>query len=729
MTTRREPEIETTYRTHGGIRVRRVTTAVDGEREVEARVDALDSRRGAVFTSGFEYPGRYTRWDVAFADPPLLVETRGRRLEVRALNGRGIPLLPAIGRTFEADPQLAGVVLYSDRVRAEAPEGGDDLPEEMRTRRPTVFSAVRALRDLFAAAEDTHLGLYGAFGYDLAFQFEPLAQRQIRSDEDRELVLYLPDELVIVDRERGLSQLHRYDFICDGVSTERMPREQAAPRTRSLPPQETVVACDHVPGEYERGVSRALAAFACGDLFEVVLSQTFRERTPESPSTLFRRLRHANPSPYGFCISLGDGEHLIGASPEMFVRVQGDRVETCPIAGTTARGRDALEDAEQIRKLLNSEKDEWELTMCTDVDRNDKSRVCVPGSVRVIGRRQVELYSRLIHTVDHVEGRLQPGFDALDAFLTHAWAVTVTGAPKPAAMQFIEDHEKSARGFYAGAIGWIGFDGSINTGLTLRTLRLRDGLAEVRAGATLLHASDPGAEERECRLKASALFDALRTPISKGARVSVTATAAERRILLVDHQDSFVHTLANYLRQSGAEVFTYRAGFAPTLLDSIAPHLVVLSPGPGKPSDFKLSATLDAAISRGLPVFGVCLGLQGIVEHFGGELGVLERPFHGQPSTVNALGGALFTGIPDQFPVGRYHSLYAIRDRLPAVLKITAEDEQGTIMAVEHRELPISAVQFHPESIMTPEALGIRMIENALNLAPRPRAAKPTAGD
>ena len=119
----------------------------------------------------------------------------------------------------------------------------------------------------------------------------------------------------------------------------------------------------------------------------------------------------------------------------MYVRVEGDRVETCPIAGTIARGVDPIADAEQIRTILNSTKDESELTMCTDVDRNDKARVCVPGSVRVIGRRQIEMYSRLIHTVDHVEGRLRRGFDALDAFLTHMWAVTVTGAPKLWAMQ------------------------------------------------------------------------------------------------------------------------------------------------------------------------------------------------------------------------------------------------------------------------------------------------------
>ena len=165
------------------------------------------------------------------------------------------------------------------------------------------------------------------------------------------------------------------------------------------------------------------------------------------------------------------------------MRVTGDRVETCPIAGTIARGGDPLGDAENIRALLTSAKEESELTMCTDVDRNDKSRVCEPGSVTVIGRRQIEMYSRLIHTVDHVEGRLRPGFDALDAFLTHMWAVTVTGAPKTWAMQFIEDHEDRPRRWYGGAVGMIGFDGGMNTGLTLRTAHIRDGVAAVRAGA------------------------------------------------------------------------------------------------------------------------------------------------------------------------------------------------------------------------------------------------------
>jgi anthranilate synthase len=142
------------------------------------------------------------------------------------------------------------------------------------------------------------------------------------------------------------------------------------------------------------------------------------------------------------------------------------RVETCPISGTVARGADALEDAARVKSLMMNAKEESELTMCTDVDRNDKSRICEPGSVKVIGRRQIEMYSRLIHTVDHVEGYLRPEFDALDAFLCHTWAVTVTGAPKTWAIQFVEDSERSPRRWYGGEVGMVGFDGSLNTGLT-----------------------------------------------------------------------------------------------------------------------------------------------------------------------------------------------------------------------------------------------------------------------
>jgi anthranilate synthase len=435
--------------------------------------------------------------------------------------------------------------------------------------------------------------------------------------------------------------------------------------------------------------------------------------------------------------NLGEGEYLVGASPEMYVRVTGDRVETCPISGTIARGEGPLEDAENIRTLLGSAKEESELTMCTDVDRNDKSRVCVPGSVQVIGRRQIEMYSRLIHTVDHVEGRLRPGFDALDAFLTHMWAVTVTGAPKTWAMQFIEDHEATPRRWYGGAVGAIGFDGGMNTGLTLRTAHIRDGIAAVRAGATLLFDSDPDAEERETHIKARALIETLKDAerTSAGALTGSGATGAREepaegqpgsglRVLLVDHQDSFVHTLADYFRQHGAEVTTLRAGFPAALLDSYAPDLVVLSPGPGRPADFSCDELLSELDARRLPAFGVCLGLQAMIEHAGGDLSLLAEPAHGKPGVIRVKGGELLDGLPDEFIGARYHSIYAVPEQVKGGFEVTATTPDGVVMAIEDPAAGRWGVQFHPESILTASGrAGHQVIANVLRLC-RARAAR-----
>src|SRR5690349_20689460 len=162
------------------------------------------------------------------------------------------------------------------------------------------------------------------------------------------------------------------------------------------------------------------------------------------------------------------------------------------------------------------------------------------------------MYSRVIHTVDHIEGRLREDMDAFDAFLSHAWAMTVTGAPKLWAMRFIENHEKSPRAWYGGAIGMVHFNGDLNTGLTLRTIRIKDGIAEVRAGATLLYDSVPEEEEAETELKASAMIAAIRDAKAGNSAMNtrdVAKVGTGVNILLVDHEDSFVHTLANYFRQ------------------------------------------------------------------------------------------------------------------------------------------------------------------------------------
>ncbi|MER8504774.1 MULTISPECIES: anthranilate synthase [unclassified Mesorhizobium] len=714
--------------TAGGVAITRQRHDRPYEGAIDGYVDGLNSRRGAVFSSNYEYPGRYTRWDTAIIDPPVVISARGRAMRIEALNRRGEVLLPVIGTVLAGLDDVTIAETSNKLVRLKVAKPGRVFTEEERSRVPSVFTVLRAITALFKTEEDANLGLYGAFGYDLAFQFDPVDYKLERKPSQRDLVLFLPDEILVVDHYSTKAWTDRYDYSGDGFSTEGLPRDEIVEPFRTadrIPPRG-----DHEPGEYAKLVRKAMKSFERGDLFEVVPGQMFYERCETQPSEISRKLKSINPSPYSFFINLGEGEYLIGASPEMFVRVNGRRVETCPISGTIKRGDDAISDSEQILKLLNSKKDESELTMCSDVDRNDKSRVCEPGSVRVIGRRQIEMYSRLIHTVDHIEGRLREGMDAFDAFLSHAWAVTVTGAPKLWAMRFIEQNEKSPRAWYGGAIGMVNFNGDMNTGLTLRTIRIKDGIAEVRAGATLLFDSIPEEEEAETELKASAMLSAIRDAKSGNAASTERSTARVGdgvNILLVDHEDSFVHTLANYFRQTGANVSTVRTPVPDEIFDRLKPNLVVLSPGPGTPKDFDCAATIKRARARDLPIFGVCLGLQALAEAYGGELRQLHIPMHGKPSRIRvSKPGIIFSGLPKEVTVGRYHSIFADPVRLPDGFVVTAETEDGIIMAFEHRKEPIAAVQFHPESIMTlGHNAGMRIIENIV--AHLPRKAKEKA--
>jgi anthranilate synthase len=718
------------FTTRGGVQITRRRVAIVGEAAVDALIDRLDRRRGLLLSSGMDYPGRYSRYDFGFADPPLALIGRDRSFRLEALNRRGAVLLPVFAQRFAAEPDLRLATVTADLVVGDVPEGAASFDEERRSRRPSLFTVLRAGLNVLATDGDRHLGFYGAFGYDLAFQFEPIRRRLTRADDQRDLVLYLPDDLVVVDHRRDTAERIRYEFAVDGLATDGLARDGVDdPFDRQPDADAAPAGCDHAPGAYAAIVERARAKFASGDLFEAVPGQTFREPTTALPSQVFRRLRAANPAPFGALINLGEGEFLVSASPEMYVRASGRRIETCPISGTVARGRDPVGDADSILNLLNSAKEHAELTMCTDVDRNDKARVCEPGSVRVIGRRQIEMYSRVIHTVDHVEAVLRDGFDALDAFLAHAWAVTVTGAPKAWAMQFCEDVEASARRWYGGAIGAATVDGGLNTGLTIRTVRMKGGMAEVRAGATLLFDSVPAAEDAECALKASAMLAAVREagrPVAVAPPRTTTATVgAGCRVLLVDHDDSFVHMLGDLFRRTGAEVRTLRHGRAGAVIDAGGHDLVVLSPGPGRPADFAVAQTVDRALAAGAAVFGVCLGLQGVAERFGGRLGRLSEPVHGKASVVSLKPGRLLHGMPELVTVGRYHSLYAVAESLPAELVVTGATDDGLVMALEHRSLPVAAVQFHPESVLSEgDDLGALMIQRVVaGLCPGPPLA------
>jgi anthranilate synthase len=716
------------YTTPNGIAVTSSASRVSYQRGLSGILRKLDRQRGIYLSSGYEYPGRYSRWDIASIAPPIEIISASREVQFVALNERGKILNQLLRPVLENHPHWEAFEVREDgSLHGTMRPLPSFFPEEERSKQPSAFTILRALMLEFQSEHDTKLALVGAFGYDLLFQFDPI-ELKLPREGVKDLHLFFCDEIYFMDRKKEQIERYQFEFAgAGGLTTVGVPRtaEQVAKPAGKATGE---ITSDHTPEEYMAGVEKVREGMRQGDYYEVVLRQTFSAPFSESPSRLFERIQTASPSPYEFMLQLG-GEQLIGASPEMFVRVEGRRVETCPIAGTTRRTGDPLRDADNIRDLLASAKEESELTMCTDVDRNDKSRICTPGSVKVIGRRLIESYAGVFHTVDHVEGTIGDGFDSLDAFLSHMWAVTIIGAPKKWAAQAIENYEKTARGWYGGAVGMISTNGDINTGILIRTVHLSGGIAKYPVGATLLYDSIPENEELETRMKATGFFRALKSPVAKSLSAEVAAEAPKIgtgiKLLLVDNEDCFIHTLANYARQTGADVVTYRAGTFPlSMLREINPGLILVSPGPGRPADFGVPDLIRAAAREGIPVFGVCLGLQGMVEAFGGELGVLDYPMHGKPSMVQHRNVGVFEGLPETFKIGRYHSLYAIPSKLPAELEVTAESDDGVIMGVRHRDLPMEAVQFHPESILTLEGdCGLRLIENMIRIHGRTRLA------
>ncbi len=714
------------FSTPTGIHVSRRTRALDPATALEGFAERLDGARGALFSSGIDYPGRYSRWEFGFVDPPLEIIGRERRLVVRALNPRGVRLLSILAPTIADAAEIQTITSEARTLTLDImlPDVAG-FAEEERSLQPSLLSPLRRLVAEFAGFGDRALGLYGAFGHDLLFQFDPMPLRLARPPEQKEIHLYLPDSVFVVDRRKEQAFRHDYEFERGAATTRGAKRKPYAPlklryQERTSPPE---VTSDHTPQGYAALVDAARERMRVGDVFEVVLSRRFFAAYGGTPSALYRKMCAVNPSPYEFLVQFGD-EQLVGTSPEMFVRVEGDRVESCPIAGTARRGGGAMEDAAKLKALINSEKDEVELTMCTDVDRNDKARICLPGSVRLLARRQIETYAGLFHTVDHVEGRLRPGMTGIDAFLSHMWAVTLTGAPKRKAAEIIEELETSPRRWYGGAVGAFLLNGDVNTGITIRTVHLEAGRITYRTGATLVWDSVGSEEDQETRTKATALFRILGAEKPVPAAAAYAATGSGKRVVLIDNEDSFVHTLADYFRQTGAEVATYRHGLPLDRLLAAKPDLVVHSPGPGRPAEFGVPALIRALADAGVPQFGVCLGLQGMVEAFGGSLDILAEPRHGKTWAIEHDGAGLFAGVPSPARVGAYHSLTARREDFPdGAFAIVARNESGLVMAIRHRRLPIAAVQFHPESILSlGHRVGHVIIANALRELTLPRA-------
>jgi anthranilate synthase component 1 len=278
----------------------------------------------------------------------------------------------------------------------------------------------------------------------------------------------------------------------------------AAPPAVSLNPQSNTT-----PDEFHEMVRKAKRCIEAGDIFQMVPSQRFEARFDGNPLTLYRALRFINPSPYMFCLRLGERFALVGSSPEVHVRLRGRNVEIRPIAGTRKRGGSSNEDELLAEELLADPKERAEHLMLVDLARNDVGRISKYGTVRVTEFMSVERYSHVMHIVSNVVGELEQSYSAYDVMRATFPAGTVSGAPKVRAMQLIYEFEKGKRGVYAGAVGYFGFDGQLDSCIALRSVVLKDGTAYVQAGGGIVADSVPELEFQESVNKAMATFRAI----------------------------------------------------------------------------------------------------------------------------------------------------------------------------------------------------------------------------
>jgi anthranilate synthase component 1 len=366
-----------------------------------------------------------------------------------------------------------------------------------------------------------HGGMVGYLSYEVARYFERLPCPEPDPQGLPESILMLADTLLAFDhvthKIKVVSHAHldgdadtayqeATHKIDDLVNRLEQPMRSEIPK--HAPPDTSEVSSNVTRAEFEAAVSQAKEYIYAGDIIQTVLSQRLARRTTVNPFAIYRALRSINPSPYMYYLHLGDF-YIVGASPELLVRVEDGIVSTHPIAGTRRRGKDAVEDMVLEEELRHDEKERAEHIMLVDLGRNDIGRISEPGTVEVTQLMDVERYSHVMHLVSHVQGRLRPGLSQFDALRSCFPAGTVSGAPKIRAMEIIAELEKEKRGPYAGAVGYFDFSGNLDTAITIRTIVIKDNVAYIQAGAGIVADSVPEREYRESLNKAQALLSAI----------------------------------------------------------------------------------------------------------------------------------------------------------------------------------------------------------------------------
>ncbi len=646
------------------IRVERVEApAAPGA--TDAFLASLDSGYGAWLGCDVVAEGLYERKSMGCADPSLGFFLDGNELRVLALSPAGHALLGHV-RQLGAFREEPGALLLRFARSDVSPH--------------PVVGVMRTFLALFESAHP-ELALFGVFSFD----YHRLARGSaIPDDAKRRMVLYFPGR-VLVATASGAKwvSFHFPDLV---------PAEDCRPAV-----VETVRfdkdADDLAPGGHAKRVSQGVERLRSGDVYTLVLSQTFRRQVSAKSSAAFSSLRRLNPYPAMFFLNLGGGETLFGASPDVQVRADAEYVQSAPVCGTYRRGTDAVGDADQALALLNSEKEDAALAACADSDRNDKAAVCAPGSMELVSRRRVHFFSTIIHTIDHTRARRREGADVFDILLAHASPATVTGIPKAAAIRAIDEIESSWRGWYAGAVARLGTDGSMEALTVLRAARVAGDLAEVRTGGNLLVDSDPAKEEEETRLKAETLFRVLRGE-SPRQPMGTEKVAACHAVSYWDGGDPLGALFLEFLARLGCEVVP----------DERAAVVILGDGNHGSIAQWSESVR---------PVVAIGSGALALMESQGGRLTALAEPRYARRLQALPLDSGFLAG--EALELGIYARQTIDIKGLPAAWRPAAVTIDGGVIVATSVDHPHVALFCRPDSVQSmKEDGGQRLMRLAL---------------
>ena len=600
----------------------------------------------------------------------------------------------------------------------------------------------------------------GSFAYDMVQWTQPISLQFPPKEGEILAILWLVDKYIVHSKNSDEIEVFSHDENWKSLVQNTIYGDLETPLIEEQPANEFLELSTHTDLEHCEIIERIKHGISEGQVYQVNFGRFWSGRLVEEPSVIFNRLLKSNPAPFSSLIYAEDlGLAIVSSSPESLLKCHHGEIRTSPIKGTYEIGIDAIEANELRAQMVGDVKERSEHRMLVDLMRNDLSAVCDVGSVQ-IERFDVEAYANVQHLVSHLKGNLLSTENGLTALNSIFPGGSITGCPRTMVCAVIDEIEQQPRSFWTGSAGWVDVhSGDSSWNILIRTLQAekKEGnwFGKIGSGGGITIRSNAELEVQETYWKA----DALRSACGWNKQNSESPTKGELSIypleieqcdtdasdgkvnsfeqwknstdecgvLLIDNLDSFTLNIAHSIAGIGHNVtiLTGRGNQADELSDPTAlcdileilnPSHIIIGPGPGTPSDSLLSKAISThALAQQIDcsVLGICLGHQSIAEMANGA--VVKSPngaVHGTPILCHHDGKGIFEGLNSPQPFTRYNSLTVNIDEDSSPLSISARDENGEIMALQHNSLPIFSVQFHPESIGSPN--GKKLLENFL---------------